>query len=89
MLCVIISSIYVYIYLQAENLLSSYSADCAVVVFSVTDDGSLQEAREVLNILWQSGSLASRAVILVGNKTDLVRTRTVPIDGKFLNMINI
>ncbi|XP_023340502.1 uncharacterized protein LOC111710619 [Eurytemora carolleeae] len=66
--------------ISAENLLSSYSADCAVVVFSVTDDGSLQEAREVLNILWQSGSLASRAVILVGNKTDLVRTRTVPID---------
>ena len=56
-------------------------------MFSVTDDGSLQEAREVLNILWQSGSLASRAVILVGNKTDLVRTRTVPIDGRFSNII--
>jgi len=66
--------------ISAENLLTTYNGDCNVVVFSVTEEDSLQEAEEILDILWKSGNLASRAAIVVGNKTDLVRTRTVPID---------
>ena len=63
--------------------MTTYSADCAVVVFSVTDEGSLQEAEEILLTLWTAGSIAAGgAAILVGNKTDLVRTRTVPIDSE-------
>ena len=53
-----------------------------VIVFSVTEKESLNEAKEILEDLWQSGDLNTKAVILVGNKTDLVRTRQVPIDGK-------
>ena len=58
--------------------------DCVLVVFSVTDTGSMRQAEEILNNLWKSGELNSRAVIMVGNKTDLVRTRQVPIDGESL-----
>ena len=36
----------------------------------------------LLQRLWQCGDLLTKAVIVVGNKTDLVRTRDVPIDGE-------
>ena len=55
-----------------------------VIVFSVTETGSVKEAEDILKNLWQSGELNTKAVIIVGNKTDLVRTRQVPIDGKCL-----
>ena len=58
--------------------------DCLVVVFSVTENSSLKEAEEILQKLWQSGHLNTKTVIIVGNKTDLVRTREVPIDGNYL-----
>ena len=54
---------------------------CVLVVFSVTDLGSLREAEDLLQGLWQSSLLNTKAVIVVGNKIDLVRTREVPIDG--------
>jgi hypothetical protein len=56
-----------------------------VVVLSVTDTGSVKEAEEILQNLWQSGDLNTKAVIMVGNKSDHVRTRQVQIDGKFVN----
>ena len=56
--------------------------DCVVVVFSVTEAGSVKEAEDILQNLWKSGELNTKANIIVGNKTDLVRTRQVPIDGK-------
>ena len=37
----------------------------------------------MLKSLWQSGHLNTKAVIVVGNKTDLVRAREVPIDGEY------
>ena len=58
--------------------------ECLVVVFSVTENSSLKEAEEILQKLWQSGHLNTKTVIIVGNKTDLVRTREVPIDGNYL-----
>ena len=36
----------------------------------------------LLQSLWQSGHLNTKAVIVVGNKIDLVRNREVPIDGE-------
>ena len=36
--------------------------------------------------LWQSGDLNTKVVIMVGNKTDLVRTREVPIDGWYFEL---
>ena len=55
-----------------------------LVVFSLTNPVSLREAEQILQKLWQSGDLNTKAVIVVGNKTDLVRTREVAIDGQFL-----
>ena len=57
--------------------------DCVLVVFSVTDSATLREAEALLQSLWQSGHLNTKAVIVVGNKIDLVRNREVPIDGEF------
>ena len=62
--------------------MTSNSGACALVVFSVTEEDSLAEADELLQQLWQAGHLVANAAIMVGNKTDLVRTRTVQIDSK-------
>ena len=56
-----------------------------LLVFSVTDSTSLVETEEVLQYLWKTGSINTRATIVVGNKADLVRTREVPIDGEMKN----
>ena len=56
--------------------------DCLLIVFSIAEESSLKEAEEILDKLWQSGHLNTKTVIVVGNKTDLVRTREVPIDGE-------
>lgn len=69
-------------YLQAENALSTYMPDALVIVYSVVDTDSFQKAEEILQYLWRTGSATDKAVILVGNKSDLVRTRTVSIVGK-------
>ena len=53
-----------------------------MIVFSVTDPASLSTAETILQSLCKSGDLITKVVIVVGNKTDLVRTRTVPIYGK-------
>ena len=59
-----------------------------LVVFSVTDSATLREAEALLQSLWQSGHLNTKAVIVVGNKIDLVRNREVPIDGE-RTLINV
>jgi Rad/Gem-related GTP binding protein 1 len=73
-------------FLEAEEE-GEFSPDCecVLVVFSVTDRSSLREAKELLQRIWQCGDLNTKAVIVVGNKTDLVRTREVTIDGKWNN----
>lgn len=38
-------------------------------------------AEEVLQSLWRSDHVSARAVILVGNKVDLVRSRLVSTEG--------
>ena len=53
-----------------------------MVVFSLTDSSSLEDTKIILDKLWQSGVTGSLPLILVGNKTDLVRTRQVTIDGE-------
>ncbi|XP_034253616.1 GTP-binding protein REM 2-like [Thrips palmi] len=47
------------------------------VVFAATDRGSFRLALQALERLWQSETVGTKAVILVANKTDLVRGRTV------------
>ena len=56
--------------------------ECIVVVFSLADSSSLEDTKLILDKLWQSGVTGTLPLILVGNKTDLVRTRQVPIEGE-------
>ena len=59
-----------------------FQCDCLVVVFSLTEQASLATAKTILHNLSQVRDMASnKAVILVGNKTDLVRARVVPSQG--------
>ena len=62
--------------------MSTYVPDALVIVYSVVDSNSFQKAEEILQYLWRTGSSTNKAVILVGNKSDLVRTRVVSIVGK-------
>ncbi|XP_069687421.1 uncharacterized protein [Periplaneta americana] len=63
--------------MSPENCISSYEPHAYCVVYSTVDRASLRCAEETLQCLWKSDSVSSKAVILVGNKTDLVRSRTV------------
>lgn len=60
-----------------ENCIATYEPHAYCVVFSTTDRKSIQMAEEVLQTLWRSDHVSARAVILVGNKVDLVRCRLV------------
>jgi len=71
--------------LQPENCISSYEPHAYCVVYSTVDRASLRCAEETLQCLWKSDTVSSKAVILVGNKTDLVRSRTVTTEGKAQN----
>jgi len=53
-----------------------------MVVYSITDRQSFDIAVEVLKQLRDEVG-ANKAIILVGNKTDLVRKRTISADGKY------
>ncbi len=57
------------------------------VVYSTSDRESFQQAEFYLQKLWRGDSIRTKAVILVGNKTDLVRIRAVSTEGKLTNNI--
>lgn len=63
--------------MSLDILLATYEPHAFLVVLAVDDLGSLDTADYLLGRLESSGSLASRAAILVANKTDLVRNREV------------
>ena len=69
---------------KVENALATYMPDAMVIVYSVVDVMSLKIAEDILQYLWKTGSATDKATILVGNKSDLVRTRIVPIVGNYL-----
>lgn len=48
----------------------------------MADKASLLLAEETLQFVWKSASVGTKAVILVGNKTDLVRSRVVTTEGE-------
>ncbi|XP_014480999.1 PREDICTED: uncharacterized protein LOC106747708 isoform X2 [Dinoponera quadriceps] len=60
-----------------ENCIATYEPHAYCVVYSTTDRTSVRVAEEVLQSLWRSDHVSARAVILVGNKIDLVRSRLV------------
>ncbi|XP_049879929.1 uncharacterized protein LOC126376523 [Pectinophora gossypiella] len=68
-----------------DHVISDGCAHGYCVVYSTADRSSFVEAERRLQILWAAGHTSRRAVILVGNKADLARSRAVPTDeGKTL-----
>ena len=55
-----------------------------MVVFAVDDAATLDAAERILAYLKMSGVMEEKPVILVANKTDLVRSRIVRTMGKYL-----
>ncbi|KAG6443681.1 hypothetical protein O3G_MSEX002961 [Manduca sexta] len=63
-----------------DHVVSDGCAHGYCVVYSTADRASFVEAERRLQALWAAGHTARRAVILVGNKADLARSRVVPTD---------
>lgn len=68
---------------QPENCLSSYDPHGFLVIYSSSDRSSFSVAERVLQALWTSENIAQKAVILVGNKSDLARSRSVSTEGSY------
>ena len=68
--------------LQVENQIATYDPDGFLVVFAVDDEASLRQAEIILSYLKSEDILRNQAVILVANKTDLVRSREVSSNGE-------
>lgn len=65
--------------------MSTYEPHACVVVYSVVQRSSFHVAEEILNYLWRENISKEKAVILVGNKADLARSRVISTtDGKQL-----
>lgn len=69
-------------HIQPENCLTSYEPHGYCVIYSSADRDSFILAERILQSLWTSENIAQKAVILVGNKADLARSRTVTTEGK-------
>ncbi|XP_071526805.1 uncharacterized protein [Panulirus ornatus] len=71
--------------MTVENYLSTYEPHAFVVAYSVIERASYQRAEEVLQYLWRLDVMNNKGVILVANKTDIVRSRCVtPKEGSNL-----
>jgi Rad/Gem-related GTP binding protein 1 len=62
--------------------MSSYDPHGFLVIYSSADRSSFLVAERVLQTLWTSENIAQKAVILVGNKADLARSRLVSSEGE-------
>ncbi|KAM3183193.1 hypothetical protein ACTXT7_010815 [Hymenolepis weldensis] len=59
------------------------SADAYLVVYAIDDRESFRSAQTIISEILGRCKIAS-AIVLVGNKADLVRARSVSSDGKSL-----
>lgn len=76
-----------FIKFKVENSLSTYEPHGCVVVFSIVDKASFRVAEEIINYLWQENYTKDKAVILVGNKADLARSRVIASQGNTIHSI--
>ena len=67
--------------LQVESQLCQYSPDVILVVLALDDKISLDQSELLLEYLRMKGLVGNIPVILVANKTDLVRGRVVKQTG--------
>ncbi|XP_076335370.1 uncharacterized protein LOC143238749 isoform X2 [Tachypleus tridentatus] len=66
--------------MQPQVLPETSTFDAFAVIYSVTNKHSFQHAKNLLQQIRDTVSINSKAVILVGNKSDLVRLRVVTSD---------
>lgn len=62
--------------------------DAYIIVYSVTDKSSFEKASELRIQLRRARQSENIPIILVGNKSDLVRSREVTVDGKLFAFWN-
>lgn len=67
---------------QVENSLSTYEPHACIIVYSIVQKSSFRCAEEILNYLWRENVTKDKAVIVVGNKADLARSRAISTAGK-------
>ncbi|XP_055838703.1 bromodomain-containing protein DDB_G0270170 isoform X2 [Episyrphus balteatus] len=60
-----------------DDCLTSYDPHGYCVIYSSADRSSFTIAERVLQVLWTNENIAQKAVILVGNKADLARSRHI------------
>ena len=63
--------------------MATYMPNGYMIVFAVDDIDSLDEAEATLSYLKKEEILQHQAVILVANKTDLVRSRVISTGSKY------
>ncbi|XP_048517878.1 uncharacterized protein LOC109534899 isoform X2 [Dendroctonus ponderosae] len=69
--------------LSPDSLIKKYNDPHAyAVVYSCADRASFDCAEKILQNLWTLDTIGTKAVILVSNKADLVRSRMVTTEGK-------
>ncbi|XKL59544.1 hypothetical protein PGB90_000560 [Kerria lacca] len=64
--------------MSVETFCYTFNVDVFVVVYSIIDMQSFKTAEDILLYLWKNDYMASKGVILVGNKADLERRREIP-----------
>lgn len=65
-----------------QSFQKRYAADAFLVLYSVVDKSTFQYAETELTKLHDSNILINKPAILVANKIDLARSRTVSTQGK-------
>ena len=77
--------------LSEQNFQNYGDVDAYVIVYSITERSSFQHAVELLSQIYARDDQRRAAVILVANKSELVRSRQVGDDGewKFLHTLFI
>ena len=69
--------------IKVENQISTYNPQGFIVAYAVDDETSVVVAEQILTYLKSEDIIENQAVILVANKTDLVRSREVSSNGKY------
>lgn len=62
--------------------------DAYIIVYSVTDKSSFEKASELRIQLRRARQSENIPIILVGNKSDLVRSREVTVDGTLIWLLH-
>ncbi|XP_073848802.1 rad, Gem/Kir family member 1 isoform X2 [Musca autumnalis] len=69
-----------YAEMTPDDCLTCYDPHGYCVIYSASDRESFNVAEHILQVLWTNQNIAQKAVILVANKADLARSRSVSAD---------